>query len=84
MLAGNSSTQQDLMNVANYIQKQVRALKIEHRNNIPYHTITLSMGINKIQPTIHSQKSDFFRQADEALYQSKLSWKNKATVVKHT
>lgn len=84
LLAGNSPTQQDLMNVANYIQKQVLTLDIEHKNNIPYHKITLSMWINRIQPTVDSQKWDFFRQADEALYQSKLSWRNKATFVKYT
>lgn len=65
--------------IANRILENVRALRIPHANNAAAPYVTLSIGLTTTTVEKTHTGADYIKRADEALYASKQSGKNRYT-----
>ena len=69
---------------ARFIAEEIRAAieqaGLEHIKNDPYNCITASLGVASIKPGDDVVPGDLLKNADEALYRSKASGRNRVTV----
>jgi diguanylate cyclase (GGDEF)-like protein len=70
----------DAVILAKQIVARVESLGIEHRNSSTSDVVTISVGLNHMTPTKSSQMAKFIEEADELLYHSKESGRNRVTL----
>lgn len=80
MLILPGATQRDVMNIAEVIQKRLADAAIEHRTSPIASILTVSQGVVSCVPRLHSEAADMIEAADKALYSSKNSGRNRATL----
>jgi diguanylate cyclase (GGDEF)-like protein len=80
MLILPGATQRDVMNIAEVIQKRLADAAIEHRTSPIASILTVSQGVVSCVPQLHSEAADMIEAADKALYSSKNSGRNRATL----
>ncbi|MEA3406302.1 MAG: diguanylate cyclase [Pseudomonadota bacterium] len=51
-------------------------MNIEHSGNLPYHRVTLSMGLMELDPAMDYVSEEIYKYADEALYRAKQNGRN--------
>ena len=67
--------------VAGKILESIVACNIEHENNDAAPCVTVSIGVTTGKVEKHHTGSDYLKQADRALYQSKQSGRNRYTYI---
>lgn len=69
--------------VSEHIRKAIEALRVEHIKNLKYNVVTVSIGVATINFAVENNydidMDEIYRYADEALYESKNSGRNKVT-----
>lgn len=68
------------LRIAETIRKDVENLKIENKLEGLSEVVTISIGIASMKPTLDSKLDEFVEKADCAMYESKLSGRNKSSV----
>lgn len=74
-----NQTREGALAVAERLRHSVEALRIGHKANPPHNLVTLSIGLGEFQATDMTQVEHCLNRADEALYQSKHSGRNRVT-----
>jgi diguanylate cyclase (GGDEF)-like protein len=63
--------------------ESVRRLQIPHENNGAVGNVTISIGATTVKVAYGHQYIDYIKRADEALYMSKRTGRNKYTHIKY-
>jgi diguanylate cyclase (GGDEF)-like protein len=75
------STQEKGRQVAENLCSEIRNMAIEHRNNSSFNIVTFSIGGTSSSVHSYENPKDWMEQADKALYESKMTGKNKVTMI---
>jgi len=73
----------DAGKIAARILKNISSLEIPHRNSDVADCVTVSVGATTIRVKLNHQHTDYIQRADEALYMSKNTGRNKYTHLKY-
>ena len=77
------TSEDDVFRLAESIGRAIEELKIEHIKSDVSSFVTISGGIAVLQPDEQSTPGRLTKGADEALYESKKSGRNRVTVLRH-
>jgi diguanylate cyclase (GGDEF)-like protein/PAS domain S-box-containing protein len=75
------STSNSLVIRANQARQHLQDKQIEHTANLPFHCVTLSMGLMELDPQLQYANEEIYKYADEALYRAKQKGRNQVEVV---
>jgi diguanylate cyclase (GGDEF)-like protein len=70
--------------LAERAREHIASKNIDHSGNLPFHRVTLSMGLMLLDPEITYVCEEIYKYADEALYRAKAHGRNKVAVVDST
>jgi diguanylate cyclase (GGDEF)-like protein len=73
----------DAVSIAESIRHGVERLNIPHRTSAIHEYVTLSIGVTSLIPGLRTTPSTIITLADKALYESKLSGRNRVTLKEH-
>lgn len=71
-----TETKEQLVNMAERSRQAMFDMNIEHSGNLPYHRVTLSMGLMELDPEMDYVSEEIYKYADEALYRAKQNGRN--------
>ena len=74
------STQGDAMSTAEAVKERILDLAIPHEASLTEKCVTVSQGVVACVPRLHTEISDLVSAADQALYASKESGRNRITL----
>ena len=74
------STQGDAMSTAEAVKERILDLAIPHEASLTEKCVTVSQGVVACVPRLHTEISDLVSAADQALYASKDSGRNRITL----
>ena len=75
-----STNIEDAKVICEKLRVEIENLKIPHENSKASNILTISIGVSSIVPTEEMQIEDLIRKADNALYLSKKSGRNRVSV----
>ncbi len=73
-------SQEEMLELCEEIHRQVKELRIPHRKNLPYETVTVSLGASRRVPTEADDFVLFLEEADEKLYLCKENGRSRTEV----
>jgi len=76
-----ASRSEALLHRADQARRHLQDKQIEHSGNLPFHCVTLSMGLMALDPQLDYAVEEVYKYADEALYQAKAAGRNQVQVV---
>lgn len=72
-----SSSKSDALFIAEAIRSRVAELGLAHKNSAIYKTVTASLGIGTLVPSLKNSPEKLFKLADKALYAAKSQGRNR-------